>query len=859
MRKTRIGHMKQAVQESRAARAGVEMVMVWQDVRFALRTLMKSPGFTAVIVVTLALGIGANTSIFTLVNAVLLQSIPVERPEQLIVPQWSAHNWPKTSAVYNSGDCWRDTGPVGACYLSFPMFTNIKDRRDLFASATAFAGPATLDLAGNGQAGIATAELVSGDYFETLGVRPAVGRTLIAADDQNGAAPVAVLDYAYWQGAFGGNPDVVGRAIRLNNVLFTIVGVADQSFTRLAPGWWQNLYVPLTQGKVLGLGWAGDEHDSKSWWLTVVARLRPGVKRTQAGAAVDLLFRNATTHGADPAWETNDDPRMELAPAQQGLVGFRPLFSKPLLLLEAAVALVLLIACANVAGLMLVRSTSREREMAVRFALGASRSRVIRLVLTESLLLALLGAAVGALLAYVGAHALVAFTSANWFPLRINVQPDTRVLLFTIGAGLATGIVSGMAPAVRVARMRAAVEFHRGTTARWLSATHAGRARRLGLGGVLVVVQVGLSIVMLTSAGLMLRTLGELRSVDPGFDTRNLLLMWIDPSLAGYNKAHVESFYEDLQQRLAALPGVESASYSSDALLDGSLQTLEIRVDREPSKQSVKAQVLMVGPQYFTTMRLPVLRGRSLSLPDVRGGLPVALVNEVFVREFLNGRDPIGRYFASGHQQWEIVGVLRNAKYDSLTKKDKPTVYFPLINGPAVFALRTDTPPATLIPAVRKTAHDLDENVPVIRVQTQSEVIDQGLFVERLLARVLGVFSGLGVGLACIGLYGLVSYETASRTQEIGVRTALGAQQSDVLWLFLRQGVMVMLLGLAVGVGAAALATQLLTSMLYGVKPLDPGTFIAVPILLFGIGLAASLLPAARAARVDPAVALRSE
>jgi predicted permease len=528
---------------------------------------------------------------------------------------------------------------------------------------------------------------------------------------------------------------------------------------------------------------------------------------------------------------------MELVPAQQGLVGLRAFFSEPLLLLMSAVALVLLIACANVAGLMLARSTSREREMAVRLALGASRSRVIQQVLTESLLLALLGAAAGSLLAYVGTGALVAFTSANWFqPLQISLQPDARVLLFTISTGLATGIAFGMAPAVRGARSRAAVVFHGGTTGRMSQSMHAGRRRWPRIGSSLVVIQVALSVVMLVGAGLMLRTLGKLWKVDAGFDTRNLLLTWIDPTLAGYDKARVESYYEDLQRRLAALPGVVSASYSSDALLTGELETSEVRIDRGISKSSSESQMLMVGPQYFETMRIPILLGRSLSPVELRRGSAVALVNEAFVWKFLNGRDPVGQSFGVGGKEWQIVGVVRNSKYDSLIKEDRPAAYLPLRNGSAVFELRTDTPPAALIPVVRKTVRDLDENVPVIRVQTQSEAIDQQLFDQRLLVRLLGGFAGLGVVLACIGLYGLLSYEAVSRTREIGVRMALGAQRSNVLWLLVRRGLTVVLLGSAVGVGSAALATRLLTSMLYGIKPLDPGTFIAVPILLFGIG-----------------------
>lgn len=853
--------VKQAVRDSRAG-AGVETVC--QDVRFALRMLRKSPGFTAVVVLTLALGIGANTAIFSLVDAVLLQSLPVEHPQELVVLQWSAHTWPRSSGMSSFGDCSMEGNAASArgCSLSYSMFRQIEDRRDVFANATAFAGPASLDVAGNGQASIARGELVSGSYFDALGVRAAAGRLLATSDERKGASPVAVLDYGYWQSAFGGAPSVVGRTIRLNNVLFTIVGVADQAFTRLTPGQSVNLYLPLTQATPLGLSWAGDQ-DPGPWWLTVVARLKPGVKRTQAEAAINPMFVNATLHGVKPAWKADDRPRIELIPAEKGLAGFRGFLSEPLRLLMAAVGIVLLIACANVAGLMLARSTSREREMAVRLALGASRRRVIQQVLTESLLLSVAGAALGVLLAYAGASALAAFLSANWYaPLQIDVRADVRVLLFTAGAALATGLAFGLAPALRGARTRAAVEFNKGTTGGRPRPTHMGRRRWPGLGSALVVVQVALSILMLTGAGLMLRTLGKLHDVDAGFDTHNLLLLWVDPTLAGYDQARTRGFYENLQQRLAVLPGVVAASYSSDALLSGSLRTEDVKVEGQKSKESVESQMLLVGPRYFETMRLPLLLGRPLGTEDERGGPPVAVVNEAFVRKFLEGRNPIGLRFGPDDKRqphWTIVGVARNAKYNSLTDEDKPTAYVPLTEGGAAFELRTAGPPAALIPAARKTVRDLDADVPVMRIQTQSEAIDRLIFNQRLLVRLLGGFAGLALGLACIGVYGLLSYDVASRTHEIGIRAALGAQPGNVLRLFLGRGLAMVLVGSAAGLGSAALVTRLLASMLYGVEVLDPVTFAAVPLLLAATGLAASFLPATRAMRVDPAVALRCD
>jgi len=852
--------VKQAVRDGRAG-TGIETI--WQDVRFAGRILRKSPGFAAVVILTLALGIGANTAIFTLVNAVLLQAIPVTHPEELVALRWSAHKEPESTGMNSFGDCAMriDAGNASGCSLPYPVYRALAERRDLFANVTAFAGTADLNLAGNGQASIAFGELVSGTYFDTLGVPAALGRTLGVADEEKGAEAVAVLDFGYWQRMFGSSPDVLGRTIRLNNAAFTIVGVADRGFTRLTPGKSADVYVAVSQAKTLGLRW-GASDEPGSWWVTVVARLKGGVKRSEAEAAANLAFRNVTMHGAKPAWKDADDPRLALIPAQEGLSGFRRGLGEPLRLLMAAVGIVLLIACANVAGLLLARSTTRERELAVRLALGASRRRVMQQMLTESILLSLAGAALGSLLAYAGASALAAFAATNWYqPLHIDVSPDLRVLLFTTCVALATGIGFGLAPAIRGARTRSAAEMSRGTTDAATRSTPAGR-RRPGLGSTLVVLQVALSIVMLTGAGLLLRTLGKLRSVDAGFDTSNVLLVRIDPTLAGYEKSRVQALYNELRLRLSALPGVESVTYSSAALLDGSLWTEDLKVDGQTSKQTVDCQMMRVGPSYFETMRLPLLRGRTLSLADLRVGPPVAVVNEAFVRKFLEGRDPIGLHFGSDEKdapKWAIVGVARDAKYASLEDPDAPTAYVPLDAGGATFALRTTLPSEGLIPAVRKTVKDTDDNVPVMQIRTQSESIDRLLFNRRLMARLLGGFAVLGLGLACIGLYGLLSYEVARRTREIGVRTALGAQRSDVLTLFLRRGLLVVLLGSVTGVGAATGLTRVLASMLFGVQALDPLTFVGAALLFAVVGLAACFLPALRAMRVEPAEALRCE
>ncbi|MGB9465371.1 MAG: ABC transporter permease, partial [Candidatus Acidiferrum sp.] len=833
-------------------------------IRYGLRMLAKNPGFTGVAVATLALGIGANTAIFSLVNAVMLQSLPVHHPEQLVVLRWSAHGRPENIGSSSYGDCsateWRGSN-YGGCSFSYPMFKEIQAEKDVFSSVTAFAGPAQLDLSGNGPASMARGELVSGNYFQVLGVPAALGRTLQPADELPGAAPVVVLNYGYWQSAFGGSSGAIRKTIRLNGVSFSVVGVSDPNFTRLTPGKSLDMWLPLTQLIPLGLPWGRGSIDAGNWWLTLVGRMKPGTPLPQAQETVSLLFRNETLHGEKPALIDSDNPKVTLLPAQKALTGIRSMFGVPLYLLMAAVGIVLLIACANVAGLMLARATAREKEMAVRLAMGAGRGRVIQQLLTESVLLSAAGAVLGIFLAYWGAAGLASFLAANSYsPLNIDVQPDATVLVFTIAVALLTGIGFGLAPAFRGTRVNIApvLKENSGSLS---AASHAG-GRRFGMGSSLVVAQVALSMVVLIGAGLLLRTLEKLRNINPGFDTRNVLLFSVDPTLAGYKKENIQNVYDELERRLVALPGVISASYSSDALLDGGLWTSGVHVEGQSAKSTVETQMLAAGPDFFETMRIPLVKGRTFRVADMRSKQEVAVVNEAFVHKFLESRDAIGMHFGGTDKddpQREIVGVVADTKYDDMRKADEPTAYIPLKNGELTFALRSAAAPSALIPAVRRIVNDVDENLPVFGLRTQTQTIDRLLFGQRLVARLSSLFGLLGLLLACIGLYGLLSYEVARRTREIGIRAALGAQRWDVLRMVIKQGLVLVAFGAATGIIASFAVTRFLQSLLFGVHATDPWTFAAVCLLLVFVGVLACYIPARRATRVDPMVALRYE
>jgi predicted permease len=851
-----------------------------QDVRYGLRTLARSPGFTLVAVLMLALGVGANTAIFSLIDAVLLRSLPVRDASQLVVLRWSAHKRPHPLGTSSFGDC-EDSGNASGCSLSLPFFEKIRQQTKPFSAVTAFAGPAELAMSGNGPARIAAAEIVSGDYFATLGINTILGRPLQPGDDSPSASPVLVLSYAAWQGAFGGERSVLGRVIGLNGIPFTIVGVAEPAFTSLTPGKTQEFWLPIAMASRLKIAWMRDINRMDHWWLVVLGRVRPDVSLGQAQEAASLLFRNEMLHGPKPLSREADDPKIVLLPAQDALTGRRGYYSKTLYPLLFAVGFVLLIACANVAGLLLARGAARRKEMAVRLALGAGAWRVVRQLITESVMLSAAAGVLGVVFAYWGVHALTALlTTPNGKAFPFAVTPDWRILLFTGAISLLTGILFGIAPAILGAKLELTPALKE-TTSTGSSASESvgGRGRP---GNLLVAAQVAFSVLVLVGAGLLLRTLENLHNVNPGFDTRNVLLFNIDPAQSGYKDAQIPNLYRDLKSRLAALPGVLSVSYSSDALLSGGYWSEDVHVEGQPQKPTAEVDMLAVGPDFFHTLRIPLLSGRVFrpedfataaqnSTPDPSAPIapsapPVPiLVNAAFVHQYFPKQNPLGKRMTASNddgkitEQWQIAGVVGNTKYANVVRAIRPMAYVPLARGAASFELRTGLNPSTLIPSVRQIANRLDRNLPLFDIRTQTESVEHLLMQQRVLARLASFFGLLALALTCIGLYGLLSYEVARRTREIGIRMALGAERGDVLRGVGQRGIRVTLVGLAAGIAGSLVLTRFLSSLLFGVSAYDLQTFVVVALILIAVALLASYLPARRATKVDPMVALRYE
>ena len=899
-----LGGIEQTKENYRDRRGLPWLETTLQDVRFGLRMLRKNPGFTAVAILTLALGIGANTAIFSLIDSVMLRSLPVEDPQQLVLLKWQAHHEPVNIWYSSWGDCARTNQQRGAlnptgCSFSEPFFRRMAEA-NIFSQVTAFASAGRLDISGNGPAAVIDGQLVSGSFFRTMGLKAAVGRLLQESDDAASAPPVAVLNYGYWQSAFGGSADVVGRTIELNGVPLTIVGVVESRFNGVTPGTDFRIWLPLSDAQRISdaVSWRNRQQgDVTNWWLTIVGRLPPGTELAQAQAAASGVFRNEMLHGPTPLFHSGegasggiptangapsplstaaDEPEIRLVRAQTGLTGARSRYADPLYLLMLAVGVILLIACANVAGLMLARNAARQREMAVRLALGAGRRRIGRQLLTESLMLSVLGGLLGILFAYWGTHAIVLFVSSGQTrPLGFATGVDLRILGFTAALSLASGVLFGIAPAFCNTRVDLTPALKSGEGTPRTSRHAAGGS--FSTGNVLVVAQVALAAIVLFGAGLLVRTLANLRSVDLGFDSRNILIFQIDPTLAGYKPPRLDRFYRQLQMRLAEVPGVESATYSTLPLLSNGLHVISFPWPGAPTDRGIEADTLGVGPFFFETLRMPVLAGRGFEVSDFEPAtskdaapppsIPTpVIVNVAFVEKYLRKENPIGKRFGESAASarnpaipgYEIVGVVRDAKYSDLRRDVHPTVYTPQQDGGASFELRTAAPQA-ILSAVRGIVAQADANLPLFDVRTQSEQIDRLLFQERLIARLSGFFGALALLLACIGLCGLLSYEVSRRTREIGVRIALGAASGDVLRLIIGQGLALSLAGGLVGVGAALALTRYLKSMLYGVAANDPVTIVASAVLLALVASAACWIPARRAMRVDPMVALRHE
>src|SRR5580704_3487443 len=860
----KFGNVTRMQEETREVWSFVWLEQLWQDVHYAIRTLARSPGFAAIVIVTLALGIGANTAIFSFIDGILLRSLPVKDPQQLVVFSWSAHARPKLKGHSDYGDC---QNLAGDCSFSIPFFKNLRAHTDTFSGVAAFAGPLDYDFSGSGPASMAQGQYVSGDFFSTLGVNAIVGRRLGMSDDSPSAPPAIVLSYAFWQRAFGGDRSIVGRMVRLNNISTVIAGVAEPRFTNLTPGNSVDFFMPFSVAdRIRSENWGhGDRiSDPGVFWSVIVGRLKPGISLAQAQAAATAMFVNETTHGATPLLNEGDAPAIKLLAAADGLNGESSQIAPMFYLLMLAVALILLIACANVAGLMLSRSATRQREMAVRLALGAGRARITRQLLTESLILSVAGGVAGILLANWSVRSLVAFMShGGLWPSHLAAHLDLRVLAFTAAASIFTGVLFGLAPTFRGIRLDLTPALKESPAA---LAMATSRSRFLSLGGTLVIAQVALAILVLSGAGLLVRTLQNLKSINPGFDTRNLLLFRMDPSLNGYKGPRSKSLYAELLARVQAIPGVLSATYSFDDLLSGNSWITSFGIEGEVENTSHATLGLNAGPKFFETMGIRLMTGRVFTPQDF--SLPLdtkwepAVINEAFARTFFKDRNPLGRRLTGvGHQgsSREIVGIVGDTKFRTLRSEIAPTLFVPAGGGEAVFEIRTAVDPRTIIPAVRSVVSQLDNKLPLFSMKTESEQIARSLFQERLIARLSSFFGALSLLLACLGLYGLLSYEVTQRTREIGIRMALGARPPDVLRFVVRQGVGLSAVGAVIGMLVALGATRYFASLLYGVRPFDPLTFLAVALLLGFVALAACYIPARRASRVDPLVALRYE
>ncbi|MGH9850990.1 MAG: ABC transporter permease [Blastocatellia bacterium] len=836
-----------------------------QDLRFGMRMLLKSKVFTTVAILSLMLGIGANTAIFSLIDAVMLKKLPVKEPQEL--------------ALFSV------VGTHGSTHsINYPLYEMFRDHNQSFTGVFTASGVGRARLTvnepgGGGEVETAQQQRVSGNFFSVLGVNAVAGRTLTNADDKiNNPQPVAIISYDFWKRRFGLDPAVVGRQITLNDTPLTVAGVAPQGFFGLEVGRKPDIWWPITL--------IGDPilKQNNSWWLLVMGRLRPGLTVSQAQAEMDLIFRqhlNEVASAGAANWTPTQrrehfERRIELESGSTGWARLREQFRQPLLILMTVVALVLLIACANIANLLLARAATRRKEIAVRLAIGASRWRLIRQLLSESILLAVAGGTLGLLFAYWCSRVLL-----NYLPqqsqIALDLTLDLRVLGFTLVVSVLTGLLFGIAPAMQSTRFDLATSLK--------DATGAKRTR-LTLNKMLVVTQVALSLFLLTGAGLFLRSLQNLKNLDVGFNHEHLVQFFMDPG-RGYDLAQRVNLYKQVLTRLDAMPGARSASFSSLGLLTGSVISYAVTVPgyMPRSDENTACNVLTVGPRFFETMEIPILIGRDFGPQDERTvGIPVptsapqttapnppqpaprsVVINQTMARYFFGNENPIGKRFSQkgSGSPMEIIGVSKDAKYASLREQTPCTFYLYYLQQPnqgsMTFQLRTNGDESGYAAMIQRSVREIDRKLQVTGLRTMEDIVNESLVQERFVAQIASALSMFALLLACLGLYGVMSYAVTRRISEIGIRMALGAQTRDVVMLVMRETMLLVVVGITIGLSATLATTRLVSNLLFGLTPTDPMTFALAVSLMISVAAMAGYLPARRASRIDPMIALRYE
>jgi macrolide transport system ATP-binding/permease protein len=836
-----------------------------QDVRYGFRTMAASKAFSALAVLLLALGIGANTAIYSFMESILLRSLPVADPESLVVLNW--HSRPPQNASKQwvhvmhgvQGLAWPgDKGVMVSGMFPYGAFETLREKNPAFSTLFGYFNGLRHNLSIHGQpATSATTEYVTGDYFPGLKVPPAAGRLLSSEDDRPGAAPVAVISFAASQNRFGGPPNAIGQSILVDNIPFTVIGVTPPDFFGVDPAAAPDLYLPLhTNLLVDGAEAARMYPDGNFYWIEMMGRLRPGVSMAQAQAVLAPRFHQWVATTASTGGERAKLPALILNPGAEGLGSLRRQYSKPLYVLLAMVGLILAVACANIANLLLARAAARRREMAVRLSLGAGRFRVVRQLLTESVMLASLGGAFGVLFAIWGVRSLTFLLSKGQEDFTLHAELNWRVLGVTAALSLVCGLLFGLVPAIQSTRPDTMPALKNG---------RGGGPRRRAQ-HVLVVAQIAISFLILFAAGLFVRTLDRLHSVQLGYAREHILLFSLNARQSGHRDPEIATFYEDLRQRFESIPGVSSATLSQSSIVSAGHAGKAYRGPIKIGAVTVEgASVMVAGPRFLTTMQIPILTGREIDGGDQASSIPVAVISERLARTYFGNENPVGRriMLVDENRDLEIVGVSANLRYGSLKEEGSSMTVFTAASqfspDRVTYALRTAGDPLSYVRSVQEVVRKADSRIPVTDVITQAAEIDRTINRELTFAKLCTGFAVLALLIACVGLYGTMSYNVARQIGEIGTRMALGAQRGAVVWMVLRRVLMLTAAGLAISVPAALIASRLVKSFLFETRPNDPGTLVLAGVVLLSAALLAGYAPARRASRIDPLAALRHE